>query len=113
MFELHESHPGALWFVQHYGFFVYDSALQPTAPRPGTVMRLIPAASYWQNAFTSRPVTIFWVLHGSTVPAFIPEGNQRLLYEDEWEQSMIVMSEIPAGYGFKIDSDIVEPSLPD
>jgi hypothetical protein len=64
-------------------------------------MRPIPNIEFWRAALTSRPVRVFWVLDTSITLSFIPEANSQVLYEDRFERSKIIMSDLPADYRFK------------
>lgn len=97
--ELHAAHPAALFFVNNYAFYVYEGLHD--APRPGEHLRRFPDQDFWQQAYTSRAVKIFWVMNLHLEPlAFVPEAQRRLIFSDPYEKTLIYESDFPAGYKF-------------
>jgi hypothetical protein len=98
--ELHAAHPEALFFVDNYPFYVYDHR-PDGAPRPGEQLRRFPDEDFWQQAYTSRAVKIFWVMNLHLEPlSFVPEAQRRLIFSDQYEKTLIYESDFPAGYKF-------------
>lgn len=97
---LHQANPEAIFFANNYPFYVYDDC-SGGQPCPGVELRKLPDKTYWWNAYTSRPLKIFWVLSKpSDLPAWLSEANRRLVYTDHFEKTYIFESDFPAGHKF-------------
>lgn len=98
--ELNAAHPEALFFVDNYPFYVYDD-LRGAPPRPAQHLRRFAEEDFWQLAYTSQAVKIFWVMNLNLAPlAFVPEAKRMLVFNDPFEKTAIYVSDFPAGYKF-------------
>jgi hypothetical protein len=97
--QLAEADPQALFFVEEYGYFIYDG-FQQGGPIPGKTLRVFPRIEYWREAYTSAPVKVYWVLNERTTLSFVAPANQEVAYFDRFEQTKILESEFPAGHRF-------------
>ncbi|MGH9901524.1 MAG: hypothetical protein ACRD68_06875 [Pyrinomonadaceae bacterium] len=97
--RLHDAHPGALFFVEEYGYFNYDE-FQGDGPVRGDDLRVFPHKIFWKLAYTSKPVKIFWIVNRETELDFIPPAYAQAVSSDEVEDTKIIMSDLPAGYKF-------------
>jgi hypothetical protein len=97
--QLFKANPQALFFVEEYGHFVYDGFIDG-GPRPGKDLRVFPREWYWQQAYTSRPVKVFWVVNQDTELNFLSRTSQHVLVSDPIEKTKIIGAEFPAGYRF-------------
>jgi hypothetical protein len=98
--SLHLAYPNAIFFMNNYPFYVYDDC-SGGQPCPGVELRKLPDKTYWRNAYTSRPLKIFWVLSKpSDLPGWLAESNRRLIYTDRFEKTLIFESDFPAGHKF-------------
>lgn len=92
--------PQAVVFADNYPFYVYDN-FPGSSPRPGKTMRKLPRADFWQTAYTSRPLKVFWALNDNDrLWQVIPQTNRRLVFEDRFEKTKIYESDLPSGYRF-------------
>lgn len=106
--ELSQSSARAIFFIQkNYQLYVYDNTRQQS-PVAGLDLRLLPAADYWRQSYTSQAVDVYWVLEQSGPPAdvkgnplnFVSPENLKIVYHDAFERTTILKSEFPAGYRF-------------
>jgi hypothetical protein len=97
--DLYEANPEAMFFIEEYGFFIYDR-FQHGGPELGKDVRVYPRPRFWEQAYTSKPVKIFWVVNEGTRLNFVPSSNLRLVYTDPYEKTKILESEFPEGYRF-------------
>lgn len=93
--QLYRDNPQALFYAQNYGYFIYDGF--QGGPIPGGNFRPLPNPVFWNSAYTTRPVKIFWVVDQRTPLRFIPDSNKRLVFSDPIERTKIVASEFAAG----------------
>ena len=64
-------------------------------------MRKLPRADFWQTAYTSRPLKVFWALNDNDqLWQVIPQTNRKLVFEDKFEKTKIYESDLPSGYRF-------------
>jgi hypothetical protein len=102
--ELHAANPDAIFYVEEYGYFIYDEF--EGGPKPGEELRVFPRESYWQQAFTSRPVKMFWVLEQDTEIDFVPTDKRQVVYSDRYERTKIVALDFPVGKLFSAEQAI-------
>lgn len=97
--RLYEVNPQAIFFVEEYGYFIYDG-FGDGGPRPGKEMRVFPRQWFWRQAYTSRPVKVFWVVNQDTELNFLSDANQHVVVTDPIEKTKIIGGEFPAGFRF-------------
>jgi hypothetical protein len=97
--QLYEANPQALFFAQEYPVFMYDR-FEGTGLAPGENMRKFPGITYLKDAYTSRPVKVFWIVGANMKLYFIPASNLKLVFYDPIESTRIYESDFPAGYRF-------------
>jgi hypothetical protein len=107
--QLHARYPHALFLVDNYTPYVYDH-FRDGGPAPGIELRPVPEPSsrFWDRAYTSRPMKLFWVLDRSPrYQPYIPDRMAALgaskpatIFLDQYEKTEIVMSDLPAGHRF-------------
>jgi hypothetical protein len=104
--ELYETHPDSVFLVlENYVYYIYDG-FKDGGPVPGKDIRRLRGNDwkYWQQAYTSKPVKVFWVLDHISKSvkkenlSFIPESNLRTVYLDEFEKTLILESDFPADH---------------
>lgn len=93
--ELYKEHPEALFYVETYGYFIYDGF--EGGPVAGKNFRPFPSVDYLRRAFTTKPVKIFWIVNQKRPLLFVPDSNKQLVFSDPFEQIKIVASHFPAG----------------
>lgn len=105
--ELSEANPQAIFYVlENYQYYIYDR-FQTGGPVPGENLRFFPRRDFWQQAYTSEPVKVFWVLDEPSASIniswinFVPESNLREIFYDSSEKTKIYVSEFPARYKFQ------------
>ncbi|HET9530558.1 MAG TPA: hypothetical protein VFQ92_09420 [Blastocatellia bacterium] len=96
--QLYEAHPDALFFAQEYPLHIYDRI--QGGPAPGEKLIDYPGANYLKQAYTSRPIKVFWVMASETQLTFIDESHLKLVHFDPVEDTKIYESDLPAGYKF-------------
>jgi hypothetical protein len=110
--ELAQAYPGAIFYLANQAYFIYETdSLHPDGAKPGITFRRLPRRVFWNSAFTSKPVRVFWVLDQDTRFDFVPDSNLKLVYSDPYEKTRILESEFPAGYRFFNDAE-AQPSPP-
>jgi hypothetical protein len=97
--QLHQAYPQALFFVEEYGYFIYDG-FRSGGPTPGENLRIFPRKKFWERAYTSKAVKVFWVVNPRTKLDFIPNANLRMIHSDPFEETNIFESNFQAGYKF-------------
>ena len=64
-------------------------------------LRRFPDQDFWQQAHTSRPLKVFWVMNQPGDPlSFVPPENRRQVFSDRYEKTVIFESDFPVGYKF-------------
>jgi hypothetical protein len=96
--ELYAANPDALFFVEEYGYFIYDEF--KGGPMPGERLRVFLRKGYWQQAYTNKPIKMFWILNADTPTDFVPTDKQRIIYSDLYERTKIIEIECPTGQLF-------------
>lgn len=94
--QLYKENPQALFYVEEYGYFIYDEFRG--GPAPGSSLRVFPKIDFWRQAYTSKPVKIFWVLDRDTELDFVSDSNQKLVFSDPYERTKILVSNFPVGH---------------
>lgn len=97
--QLHQAYPQALFFVEEYGYFIYDG-FRSGGPTPGENLRIFPRKKFWERAYTSKAVKVFWVINPRTKLAFVPDANLKVVHSDPFEETNIFESDFQAGYKF-------------
>ena len=132
--ELNRVFPDAVFYIDNYHHYVYGwdrmngpvpgrdlrRFLQPrTSVRRGDAPR-VPGASiatgldFWRAAQVSRPLRVFWVLNAPHAVDFLPATNRRLVFEDPYEHTTILVSQFAAGEklgGLLVDSRVTAEAL--
>jgi hypothetical protein len=93
--QLYKDNPGALFYATKYQWFTYDGT--DAMPPPGINLRAVPDPDFWQRAYASRPVKIFWVFRDDEPVDFIPDSSKQLIFSDPSERMKILVSDFPAG----------------
>jgi hypothetical protein len=93
--QLYKEKPDALFYVEEYGYFIYDGFAD--GPTPGKSFRVFPRIDFWQHAYTSKPVEVFWILNRDTQLRFVEQENQELVFYDPYERIKILRSHFSAG----------------
>jgi hypothetical protein len=97
--ELFKAHPDAVFFLDEYPYFAYETGSLRTESR-SMDLRGLPVKTFWNSAFTSRPLKVFWVLELGTPGDSIPDPNGKVIYNDPFEKTRILESDYPAGHRF-------------
>lgn len=97
--RLYQVNPRAVFFVEDYAQYIYDG-FPDERPRPGKELRVFPRGGFWRQAYTSQPVSVFWVVNQDTELDFLPDANQHVLVSDPIEKTRIIGGEFPAGFRF-------------
>jgi hypothetical protein len=105
--ELHERNPEAIFFVDPYAYYAYDGFWRQ-AEAAGKSFKYLPSRGFWREAYTSRPVKVFWFVTDSSdrrvgLNEFVPRENLKETFSDPFEKTMVFESEFPAGYRFSSD----------
>jgi hypothetical protein len=100
--QLYEAHPEALFIVQEYPSYIYDR-FEGGGPVLGRDFIDYPGLNYFKQAYTSRPIKVFWVLASGARHSFIRDADMKLIYDDPIEDTRIYESDLPAGYRFLSD----------
>jgi hypothetical protein len=101
--QLYRDNPEALFYATKYQWFTYDGI--ESMPPPGSI-RAVPDPEFWQRAYASRPVKVFWVFREDEPLDFIPDKTQ-LVFSDPSERMKILVSDLPAG-PFVLDGQVAE-----
>lgn len=117
--SLYEAKPEAIFYVlENYQYYVYDD-FQNGGPRPGTSLRYFPPIRFWEQAYSSKPVRIYWVLDDRSASmdvsnlAFIPDSNLKTIFLDQFERTRILVSDFPAGYRFFNNQSVLKTQSSD
>jgi hypothetical protein len=104
--ELHETNPDAIFLVlENYVYYIYDG-FKEGGPVPGVDIRRFHANdwTYWKEAYTSKPLKVFWVLDYPSASVtrdnlnIIPDSNLKVVYTDQFEKTLILESDFPADH---------------
>lgn len=98
--ELHEANPQAIFFIQEYGYFIYDGFQD--GPSPGNLLRVWHRKEFWERAYTSKPVKVFWVIENNTKVDFLPTQEQKIVFQDPYERTKIIAFDFPEGQLFPL-----------
>lgn len=98
--ELYEANPQAIFFVEEYGYFIYDGFQD--GPSPGNLLRVWHRKAYWEQAYTSKPVKVFWVIEKNTKVDFVLKDEQNVVFDDPYEQTKIIAFDFPKGQLFPL-----------
>jgi hypothetical protein len=93
--ELYKENPEALFYVETYGYFIYDGL--EGGPVPGRSFRPFPSLDFLGRAFTTTPVKIFWIVDEKRPLRFLEDSNKHVVFSDPFEQIKIVASDFSAG----------------
>jgi hypothetical protein len=91
--ELSASNPGAIFFLGNYPYYVYDGGDFGAAD-----VRRLPPSDYWNRAFTSREIRVFWVRELSNASDYMGDVEMRQVYVDAFEKTIILEAVYPAGF---------------
>jgi hypothetical protein len=104
--QLYETYPDSIFLVlENYVYYIYDR-FKEGGPVPGESIKRFHATDwrYWKEAYTSRPVKIFWVLDDPSASVTkdslktIPDSNLKVVFTDTFEKTLILESNFPAGH---------------
>ena len=98
--QLAQANPDALFFVEEYPYFVYDGFARG-GPTPGKNIRAFPHGEYWNRAYTTVPLKLFWVVNDGTNLDFMNNSDHELVFSDSVERIKIIRAELPAGHRFQ------------
>lgn len=98
MKRLYRNHPEALFFVQDYPAYIFDGPKD--GPVPGRTLLDYPGNNFLSEAYTSKPLKVFWVVASPTKLDFIEDSQLKLVYSDPVERTSIYESDLAAGYRF-------------
>jgi len=101
--ELYRANPHALFFVEEYAYFIYDGFVAEGL-QPGVNVRVYPSVRFWEHAYTSAPVKVFWVVEGKTNLSFVAPDNLKTVYSDKFETTKILESTFPECYQFSVNA---------
>lgn len=95
-----KAYPEAVIFCEFQPYYIFENA--------NPAMRSIPELAYWQNAYTSKPLTVFWVLVDSATDVRTTRSRKKVpniplnqVYKKlGW--STIYKTDLPADYRFSV-----------
>ncbi|HEY7912818.1 MAG TPA: hypothetical protein VIG62_12965 [Blastocatellia bacterium] len=104
--ELHEANPGAIFLVlENYVYYIYDGFKEGGLVAGKDIRRFHANDwTYWKEAYTSKPVKVFWVLDYPSASVtrdnlnIIPDSNLKAVFSDQFEKTLILESDFPAGH---------------
>jgi hypothetical protein len=97
--ELRRQNPRALVFAENYSYFTYDGESAVSGPGK-RLFRPLPEAGYWNRAYTSEALKVYWVMQRGSGLDFIPPAERTLVWADDFEKTEIFESSFPAGHRF-------------
>lgn len=108
--ELAHQYPDAVFFLANQAYFIYETdSLLPEGLNRGVVFRRLPRKYFWESAFTSKQIKVFWVIEPGNQLDYVPESDKKIVYNDPLEKTRIFESDFPAGYKFFNEADSQPP----